>query len=379
MRGAVNGEIRRAVVTPGPLDAPAIVSGVIHSRAGAREARKLVAEAEDLVLKRKAEMGEVWQLDEKHPDRIEALDNLQQAHGQLEMARRNVGAAGRIEAPELSLPFQIKSFMFASGGKLLHGLVSTPERNRVMGMLGMMGTSMAVTYWKANGYVDDWKEFMVNSLDQMGVGGWLEDFGKNVDALVNLGVFHDFDEKGQYYADEAGAVLGPSIGSLFKTVEASLNNDIPPEDTRRQLLGAIPGYSLIWLQYILGGMKAGLQSAGVMAPGKGSSGLDHSPIALRPVVPPDEMLGKWGVTGDDPRFEKFKPLPRTQVIPAFDTPNPPAPYARDVAKAKRVRRQELLKRRLAARGGYSGSMRSDGAPYDPAYEADPEAYDPSVH
>jgi hypothetical protein len=268
---AVNGEIKRSVITPGVLDRPRVFDGVFYSKAGRDaalvevDARKADVEAAKAGLKG---------LDPTSAEYQDALESLKAATADYQQARAAVGQQGRNYQPLLSLPFQLHSFALASGSKLLHGLFSAPERNKVGGMLGLVLTGMYVTWLKQTDPIGGitgnaeqkkrrsdnwdkmtWGEFMAHTVEYSNLGGILVDVVKAADVAtqeltggVIPGFGYDPQDPGQarlQHSEEIGAVAGAGPGLISTLVEPFVRGQ-PTSAKAAAVRRVLPFANLIW-------------------------------------------------------------------------------------------------------------------------------------
>lgn len=189
--GALSGNIRSNVVTPGPLQRAAIMDGVFRFK-----------------------------------DK-------------------------RIEQPLLSLPFQLLSFTMSSSAKITHSMLSGRDRNRYITMTSLLMGGMMAAYLKAGDGWEymDWKERTYAALDNSGIFGWIMDPIKRVESITGYGPRSamGLDQFGEGEVNAPiGAVGGPAAGVMAGLAEAMISEDMT--DRRRVDLArrAIPGSGLIW-------------------------------------------------------------------------------------------------------------------------------------
>lgn len=251
---AVQGEIRRGVVTPGPLDRPAIFDGVFHSKKGRQEALDEVARHEQLVEEARMGLRPFRNVDDEDPAKIAAVDALKKAIGELNGARRVVGQRGRFEAPLASLPFQLKSFAMASGPRSMAALMSDGERAKLTGVIAMLSAGVLGTWlksssaaWENMGY----DELLAQSIDNTGLGAYLVDIGKGIDATFDLQTIpgEEFDPDGKYVNDEIGGALGPASGIAARLIEAFVVTE-DDDEQGRMIRRSLPFNNLLWLKMV---------------------------------------------------------------------------------------------------------------------------------
>jgi hypothetical protein len=174
--GALSGQIRSGVVTPGPLQRANIMDGVFYVK------------------------GE------------------------------------RKEQALLSLPFQLLSFTLASSAKTTHALLSGRDRNRAVTLASLYIAGMFATYLKAGDNWDKktWEEVALESFENSSIAGYLTDVYRRVEDLTGYGpraAIGAYDFGADTVSDEIGAVAGPGVSVVAGAIEAFVNPDL--EDRRR--------------------------------------------------------------------------------------------------------------------------------------------------
>lgn len=189
--GALSGTLRSAVVTPGPLQRAAIMDGVF--RVGGK----------------------------------------------------------RVEAPLLSLPFQLMSFTMASSAKLTHAMLSGRDRNVAVTLGALLIGGYLSTWLKSGDNFDrmEWDEVALQSLENSSVLGWLSDVYKRTEDLTGYGPrsalgMKDLGE-GQV-SDEIGVVAGPSVSVLSGAIEAFVNPDLEERQRASLIRRAVPFSGIVW-------------------------------------------------------------------------------------------------------------------------------------
>lgn len=189
--GALSGNIRSAVVTPGPLQRAAIMDGVF--RIGGK----------------------------------------------------------RVEAPLLSLPFQLMSFTMASSAKLTHAMLSGRDRNVAVTLGALLVGGYFATWLKSGDNFDrmDWKEIALQSFENSSILGWLGDVYRRTEDLTGYGPraalgMKDLGEN--QVSDEIGTVAGPAVGVLSGAVEAFINPELEERQRASMIRRAIPFSGIVW-------------------------------------------------------------------------------------------------------------------------------------
>ncbi len=254
---AVNGEIRRSVVTPGPLDRPAIFDGVFHTRKGREEALGEVARLEQEVTDARGLLSQLARRPDDDADKLKAIADLQGKIGEWNRARRLVGRRGRLEAPIASLPFQMHSFAMASGGKVLHGLLSGADRNRTAMIMSLLAGGAIATWLKSSD--KQWEnmsfpELAGHAFDNSSLGAWFTDIVKSADSATGAyalgsdgltGAGLTYDDKDRV-SDNIGNSVGVGPGLIAGMVEAFVSDDMPWNDRVGAVRRALPFNNLLW-------------------------------------------------------------------------------------------------------------------------------------
>lgn len=194
--GALSGNIRSAVVTPGPLQRAAIMDGVFR-----------------------------------------------------------IGGE-RKEQALLSLPFQLLSFTMSSSAKITHSMLSGRDRNIAVTLGALMVGGMFATWLKAGDNFDKmgWDEFALNSIENSSVLGWLADVYKRTEDLTGYGPrsamgLKDLGENA--VSDEIGVVAGPATSVLAGAVEAFVNPELEARQQAAMIRRAVPFSGIVWWSDLL--------------------------------------------------------------------------------------------------------------------------------
>lgn len=201
--GALSGNIRSNVVTPGPLQRAAIMDGVFRVKKGG------------VVSKAFADGGD------------------------------------RLELPLMSLPFQLLSFSTSASAKTTHGLLSGRDRNRYITLTGMLMGGY-VSAWLAAG--DNWEnmsweEAFYNAVDRSGILGWGLDPIKRVEALTGYGPRSvlGLEQFGEGEVNpKVGAVAGPAAGVMAGVAEAFIDDNMSDGRQASNIRRGIPLAGMVW-------------------------------------------------------------------------------------------------------------------------------------
>lgn len=271
--GAINGEIRRSVVTPGPLDRPRIMDGVF-----------------------------MWNGERK-------------------------------EWPLLGMPAQLMSFSLASGSRLAHSALTGRERQTAMGLMAVLTTGYLGARLSADGWDKlSWDKQAMATWNKSGISTWLGDVVGRAQQLANLQVSDILQAEGSrpeadLMSDRAGAIA-PVLSVWGGVIEAFTNPDLDDYQQARLIRRAVPWAGMLWWSSALkevtsperGGrnqpMQGGMAAAGEDAMEMPSLDLPPPPKPPAPAPVP--------VAAPPPRPVPEPPPPPP---PARSAPPPPAPKA----------------------------------------------------
>lgn len=202
--GALSGNLRSNVVTPGPLQRAAIMDGVFKVKKGGVVSRVL---------------GD---------------------------------GSDRLEMPLLSLPFQLLSFSTSAGAKVTHSILSGRDRNRYITLSSLL-IGGYISGWLAsvNGSWErkSWEEQLFEAMDRSGILSWGLDPIKRVEALTGYGPRAAMGEEA-FGAGEANpkvaAVAGPAPGIMAGVAEAFIADDLTDSREAALIRRGIPMAGLVW-------------------------------------------------------------------------------------------------------------------------------------
>jgi hypothetical protein len=188
--GALSGQIRSGVVTPGPLQRANIMDGVFYVK------------------------------------------------------------GKRVEQPLLSLPFQLLSFTLSSSAKVTHSLLSGRDRNRAVTLASLYMAGMFASYLKAGDNWDKktWEEVALESFENSAIAGYLTDVYKRTEDLTGYGpraAMGAYDFGANTVSDEIGAVGGPGVSVVAGAIEAFINPDLEDRQRAGLVRRAVP-FSGMW-------------------------------------------------------------------------------------------------------------------------------------
>jgi hypothetical protein len=183
--GALSGQIRTGVVTPGPLQRANIMDGVFYVK------------------------------------------------------------GKRMEQPLLSLPFQLLSFSLSSSAKVTHALLSGRDRQRAVTLASLYMSGMLASYLRAgdNWQYKTWEEVALESFESSAIAGYLTDVYKRTEDLTGFGPRAALGIEGfgqDTVSDEIGAVAGPGASVIAGAIEAFVNPDIEDRQRAGLIRRAIP-------------------------------------------------------------------------------------------------------------------------------------------
>lgn len=188
--GALSGQIRTGVVTPGPLQRANIMDGVFYVK------------------------------------------------------------GKRTEQPLLSLPFQLLSFSLSSSAKVTHSLLSGRDRQRAVTLASLYMSGMFATYLRAGDNWDkkSWEEVALESFESSAIAGYLTDIYKRTEDLTGYGpraAIGAYDFGADTVSDEIGAAAGPGVSVIAGAIEAFVNPDLEDRQRAGLVRRAVP-FSGMW-------------------------------------------------------------------------------------------------------------------------------------
>ena len=177
----------------------------------------------------------------------------------------------RKEMPFLSLPFSLLSFSVSSSAKFNHALVTGRDRSVTISLASMLMGGYISAWLKAGDsweYMDE-KERFVNAFENSGMMGWMGDVLKKAEMLTGYGVrsaaeLEPFGE--ELVSRKIGAIGGPAAGVISGVLEAFTNTD--PNITEMQRVGmirrAIPFASLMEFDWFMKDLNKMVVDAGLI-------------------------------------------------------------------------------------------------------------------
>ena len=159
----------------------------------------------------------------------------------------------RVEAPILSLPFQLMSFTMASSAKLTHSMLSGRDRSVATSLTALMMGGAFATWLKSPTGFDymEPEEFALNTLENSSVLGYLSDVYKRIEDVSGYGPRAALGIEGPgdgTITEKVGAIAGPAPGIIAGMIEAFVSDS--PDLSERERAGmvrrAIPMSGLVW-------------------------------------------------------------------------------------------------------------------------------------
>jgi len=159
----------------------------------------------------------------------------------------------RVEAPILSLPFQLMSFTMASSAKLTHSMLSGRDRSVATSLTALIMGGAFVTWLKSSSGFDymEPEEFALNTLENSGVLAYLPDIYKRIEDISGYGprAALGIESPGDgTVAEKIGAIGGPGPGVIAGLIEAFVSDSPDLSERERASLArrAVPMSGLIW-------------------------------------------------------------------------------------------------------------------------------------
>jgi hypothetical protein len=159
----------------------------------------------------------------------------------------------RVEAPILSLPFQLMSFTMASSAKLTHSMLSGRDRSVATSLTALMLGGAFATWLKSPTGFDymEPEEFALNTLENSSVLGYLSDVYKRIEDVSGYGPRAALGIEGPgdgTITEKVGAIAGPAPSVIAGMIEAFVSDS--PDLSERERAGmvrrAIPMSGLVW-------------------------------------------------------------------------------------------------------------------------------------
>lgn len=272
LMGVISGNVRRGVATPGPLNRPRIMDGIMISKKEQKKAweeRYAAERAEEDARQRVIRMRNAG-LGDGNPQFDTAVEALKQAAGAHKRARLNVGTKGRKERPLASLPLQLQSFAFSQSTKLLHSTLSGRDKHVLVGGLSLWAAGIVSSWLKSEAGTmlsgqdnnASWDEHLMRGFVGSGLLSWMSiplEAAKGLSRVAigetKLGDVTLIDGDRPGLTDNIG-VAGPTVGLGVGTIEGMFGQgldgqDLEASDRVYQLRRAIPFGSLIYFNWLI--------------------------------------------------------------------------------------------------------------------------------
>jgi hypothetical protein len=159
----------------------------------------------------------------------------------------------RVEAPILSLPFQLMSFTMASSAKLTHSMLSGRDRSVSTTLTALIMGGAFATWLKSPTGFDymEPEEFALNTIENSGVLGYLSDVYRRIEDVSGYGPRAALGIEGpgdDTVTEKVGAIAGPAPSVIAGMIEAFVSDS--PDLSERERAGmvrrAIPMSGLVW-------------------------------------------------------------------------------------------------------------------------------------
>jgi hypothetical protein len=164
----------------------------------------------------------------------------------------------RKEMPFLSLPFSLLSFTVSSSAKFNHAAATGRDRSVTISLAALLMGGYITTWFRAGDRWEsmDWKERFVSAFENSGIMGWMGEVIKKEEMITGYGLksIAGIEPYGEdLISQKVGAVAGPAAGIMAGVIEAFANTD--PNITEYQRAGmirrALPFASLIEFDFFM--------------------------------------------------------------------------------------------------------------------------------
>lgn len=238
--GALQGQIRQSVTTPGLLDRPSLMDGVIYKRSTRRNIEKQInikrGELDDLRSELSALSSErnnavaiaIPDINVKIDAVKEAMKNKRIEIGRIQGSQ---AAESRGGSPLLSLPMQFMAFPYALASKMMQSVATDRDKAAVTGMMALFGLAYLSNWARTPEFSWEKKsteEKIYDAFSRAGIAGWMETPFRMADVVLDAGPrnFLGFGQPfGDRTAEKIGAVAGPGIGLAANMMDAMFNPD----------------------------------------------------------------------------------------------------------------------------------------------------------
>lgn len=331
-KGALQGRLRQSVTTPGLMDRPGILDGVIYKRSTRQAIER------DLNTKRSELTSLRDQLRSLTPQQANPTVRAQMDAILAEMKTRRTeigqiqgsqAAKSRGGTPLLTLPTQYMAFPFAMATKMAQSVATGREKSAVTGMITLFGLSYLANWAKSSDFAWDKKsetEKLYDAFSRSGIAGWLETPGRVADILLDAGPrsalgLESPTGKEPGIPDKLGAVGGPSVSLVSNVFDAMFNPDHGIDERFAQIRRNLP-----FANHLL--VKPLLKFLGdeVVEPIFGKT--NSRDVDLKTLSEFQSMAGStYGTTGDDAYVfpEVWEPAATPLSVKRAALPAAPAP------------------------------------------------------
>jgi hypothetical protein len=199
----------------------------------------------------------------------------------------------RVEAPILSLPFQLMSFTMASSAKLTHSMLSGRDRSVATSLTALMLGGAFATWLKSPTGFDymEPEEFALNTLENSSVLGYLSDVYKRIEDVSGYGPRSALGIEGPgdgTITEKVGAIAGPAPSVIAGMIEAFVSDS--PDLSERERAGmvrrAIPMSGLVWWDSYMKELSTLAADAGMFeGAGQPSAEVDESDFESVEIAP----------------------------------------------------------------------------------------------
>jgi hypothetical protein len=199
----------------------------------------------------------------------------------------------RVEAPILSLPFQLMSFTMASSAKITHSMLSGRDRSVATTLTALIMGGAFATWLKSSSGFDymEPEEFALNTLENSSVLGYLPDVYKRIEDISGYGprAALGIESPGDgTVTEKVGAIGGPGPSVIAGMIEAFVSDS--PDLSERERAGmvrrAIPMSGLIWWDSYMKQLSNWAADSGMIEGGSGPSAeMDDSDFESVEIAP----------------------------------------------------------------------------------------------
>jgi hypothetical protein len=199
----------------------------------------------------------------------------------------------RVEAPILSLPFQLMSFTMASSAKITHSMLSGRDRSVATTLTALIMGGAFATWLKSSSGFDymEPEEFALNTLENSSVLGYLPDVYKRIEDISGYGprAALGIESPGDgTVTEKVGAIGGPGPSVIAGMIEAFVSDspDLSERERASMIRRAVPMSGLIWWDYYMKQLSNWAADSGMIEGGSGPSAeMDDSDFESVEIAP----------------------------------------------------------------------------------------------